>query len=915
MRTPTPPPIEQRPAAPERVWPLDLSIVALASLVLYVITTRLQFDDPRWLFNAWTYIVAVPLIALFLALLSHGIVTQRIQKSIQLGFLFSVFVHLLLLLLAINVIIFSKYLPSAFSGVKPDRRTTQKTVPEYLFRAPEEQKSQPDWSQPVDAVTTSRIKPDQPRMTTPLENSSARRELPVEKPPERPMPKDYLKRRELPEETLPTPAESASRLSRREIREAESSMSMQSPNAPTVPAQSNPQMTNVERRIEQQRRATRAGATTPSVINPTAPASARIPLPLTNQMSLEGARSTSTNLPRIGQMNESPRRQRATPTQAVQPAGSSPAAQSVAVAQLDAAAPRVLAPSSTTVERSGRSQGAPLTNQPNGMTGAAVSSVIADSGDFSPNQRRADSGMPVISGGSGLRAPGRGRQRTGIGLAPAGALTPGDTLPEGPMNVAGDAGDTSIGDRLGPSDVVQRSDSQSTGATRTGSMNANTGTASLSPAMAGPALDISAPEGPGGFSLRARAAPAAFPSRDGPQIAALDINRGSRPRKNVGGPITAAGSQVTSVDSFARRVMRTKSGASPAPGGLIGPATEEAIELGLKYLAKTQNQDGSWSLQGHGTDVILRSDTAATGLCLLAFQGAGYTHRQHRYQDTVNRGLLFLVRNQKSNGNLYRSENQVSDQNVALYSHGIASLALCEAFGMTQDPDLRDPAQACLDYIINTQHRQRGGWRYTPQVSADTSVTGWMMMSLKSGQLSGLEVPDQTYAGIDRWLQLAQSPSRPDRYRYNPFAPDTPTQRHGRSPTPTMTSVGMLMRMYSGWRRDTPAMRSAADYILKYPPEIGTASSPQRDTYYWYYATQVMFHMGGETWEEWNKSLNPLLLEGQITSGPLAGSWDPMRPVPDRWAVHAGRLYVTTMNLLNLEVFYRHLPIYDDTAE
>jgi hypothetical protein len=61
--------------------------------------------------------------------------------------------------------------------------------------------------------------------------------------------------------------------------------------------------------------------------------------------------------------------------------------------------------------------------------------------------------------------------------------------------------------------------------------------------------------------------------------------------------------------------------------------------------------------------------------------------------------------------------------------------------------------------------------------------------------------------------------------------------------------------------------------------------------------------------------MHPLLVDSQIKKGPLAGSWDPRKPIPDRWAGHAGRLYVTTMNLLSLEVFYRHLPLYEDTAK
>ena len=468
-----------------------------------------------------------------------------------------------------------------------------------------------------------------------------------------------------------------------------------------------------------------------------------------------------------------------------------------------------MAPAAMSMTRQGRTGGASLTHQPQGSAQVPSIETSGSTGQFQRNRSEARSGMPAVAQGSARRSPGRARQGTGIGFEPAGVPSPGQSLPDGPMNPAGEIAAEIASDRLGNGPSAQRS----TGSTGRGVANLS------SSAMSGPSFDISAPDGLAGLANQLRPNAGIVMPNDQPRIVALDINRGVRPRRDVGGPITPAGNQVTPVESFSRRVMRTKGGAAPTPAGMVGPATEEAIELGLTYLAKTQKEDGSWSLQGHGTEVALQSDTAATGLCLLAFQGAGYTHLEHQYVDTVNRALKFLVRHQKPDGNLYRSENQISDQNVALYSHGIASLALCEAYGMTQDPELRSAAQMCLDYIIETQHEQRGGWRYTPQVSADTSVTGWMMMALKSGQLSGLEVPDETYEGITRWLELAQSPERPDRYRYNPFAPDTPTQRHGRTPTPTMTAVGMLMRMYSGWRRETPAMKSAADYLLQFPPE------------------------------------------------------------------------------------------------
>jgi hypothetical protein len=355
---------------------------------------------------------------------------------------------------------------------------------------------------------------------------------------------------------------------------------------------------------------------------------------------------------------------------------------------------------------------------------------------------------------------------------------------------------------------------------------------------------------------------------------------------------------------------------NPAVGA--GPETEEAIELGLVYLSRIQTADGRWTLdQNADVDGLpqMASDTAATGLALLAFQGAGYNHREYRYANVVRGGIDFLVGSQQPDGDLYVSMDAESNRVVALYSHSIAALALCEAYGMTQDPQLREPAQKALDFIVQAQHPSRGGWRYTPGVGADTSVTGWMMMALKSGELAKLDVPDDTYQRIEQWLDRAQaSPSQPHLYCYNPYAPDTPEQRGGRQPTRTMTSVGLLMRLYSGWRRDNPDMARGAEYLLEYPPAVGSTLSPRRDTYYWYYATQVMFHMGGRYWNAWNQRLHPLLVSSQIRDEPLSGSWDPLRPVPDRWAPFAGRLYVTTMNLLSLEVTYRYLPLYEDTA-
>lgn len=373
--------------------------------------------------------------------------------------------------------------------------------------------------------------------------------------------------------------------------------------------------------------------------------------------------------------------------------------------------------------------------------------------------------------------------------------------------------------------------------------------------------------------------------------------------------------QDVAVPGFRQRSRETRQELARQRGGSEG--SEKAVEMGLDFLARHQNPDGSWSLHrfggGQGYEnagyAQMQSDTAATGLALLAFLGAGYTHTDGKYRLTVARALDFLLANQQPNGDLFLPMDPASNRNVWLYSHGIAAIALCEAYGMTRDPLLRDPAQRALAFIAEAQNPQQGGWRYSPGRGSDTSVSGWQLMALKSGELAGLEVPPHCYELVQRWLDTAQSTGQPGLYVYRP-ASDMP---HQRQPSRVMTAEALLMRQYLGWKREHPDMLAGAAHLHANLPRW--EGRGVRDAYYWYYATQVMFQMQGKFWVDWNNQLRSLLTSTQVTTGPLAGSWDPLGAVPDRWGREGGRIYVTCLHLLILEVYYRHLPLYQTLEE
>ena len=325
-------------------------------------------------------------------------------------------------------------------------------------------------------------------------------------------------------------------------------------------------------------------------------------------------------------------------------------------------------------------------------------------------------------------------------------------------------------------------------------------------------------------------------------------------------------------------------------------ASEKSVALGLAWLAAHQQSDGNWSFR-HGPDdpgSLARCTTGATGLALLSFLGAGYTHRgELRYRSTVDKGLRYLV------SKMQRTENGgdlrgIVVSNEGMYAHAIASLALCEAYGLTRDPALLIPSQQAINFIVSAQDRKGGGWRYRPRVPGDTTVTGWQVMAIKSAKSGNLYIPEHTISGINHFLGSVQSKGG-SQYGYT----------SPRRATPCMTAIGLLCRMYMGWNRHREPLGDGVEYLSAIGPS-------DEDIYYDYYATQVLHHWGGAEWDKWNSVLRDQLVKTQVKQGDATGSW---KPTGDRGADAGGRLYQTCLSIMTLEVYYRYLPLYQPAAQ
>lgn len=339
-------------------------------------------------------------------------------------------------------------------------------------------------------------------------------------------------------------------------------------------------------------------------------------------------------------------------------------------------------------------------------------------------------------------------------------------------------------------------------------------------------------------------------------------------------------------DSGSRQAMLASSGGTAE--------TERAVAAALGWIARHQSPDGSWNCKQFSNqcnDPSCRKHVAkdakeypmgATSFGLLPMFAAGLTAESDSpYQSHIRRGLDWMLKNQDpKTGRLFTG---------SMYEHGLATITLCEAYGLSKDPKLRGPAQAAVNYIQDIQH-SGGGWRYEPKQPGDTSVVGWMVMALRSAQMAGLQVKSQTLDKAQGFLLTVA------RGKSGGLAAYDTSSAPGRS----TSAIALLCHQYNGMRRSDPAMIEGMNYLIANPPHAS------KDCYYWYYATQVMHNLSGPEWQDWNDRARELWIATQIKEGCAAGSWSP----EGHGTATAGPLMVTSLIALNLELYYRYRPLY-----
>lgn len=249
-----------------------------------------------------------------------------------------------------------------------------------------------------------------------------------------------------------------------------------------------------------------------------------------------------------------------------------------------------------------------------------------------------------------------------------------------------------------------------------------------------------------------------------------------------------------------------------------------------------------------------------TALAALCWLGAGYDHKTpNRYREQIERVLTWLQAQPQDDHGLVGSD---------LATHAQLTCALAEAYGMTLDPALKQPAQSALDALIAQQH-QEGWWpAAVGGTTADLQACAWAVMACTKATFGGLMVG----TALDHASTWAR------------------TQLDAAEPGGDAKAIGrlLIMNVFIGRKGDATTAALIANRMGDLEPFLHTLSPEGR--YFWMLS---VFQVGGEHRRPFNTVARPIL-EAHVKQEPLQVDADGQADARDYYAI------------LSLEIFYHY---------
>lgn len=323
------------------------------------------------------------------------------------------------------------------------------------------------------------------------------------------------------------------------------------------------------------------------------------------------------------------------------------------------------------------------------------------------------------------------------------------------------------------------------------------------------------------------------------------------------------------------------------PNAMIGQAVPRDVRdmylRGLQYLIKTQAKDGSWQGGQQGPGV--------TGMCLMTFLAIGEDPNYGIYSNVVRRAVKSIINKQDRTTGYY---------GPSMYHHGFAMLAMAEAYGSVDERKLWEAGEKnklsiaeSLELAVrcattSQKKNPNNAWRYSPDTSsADTSVSGAILVGLLAARNAGIAVPDEAIDKAVSYFTKMTADNGQVAYSGGIGGFDESFAR---------ISIGALVYALAK-RKELPQYKATLDYLTQRLDRDGGSTGHGYAEYTRYYQAQALFQGDIEAWEKWNKQLIRRLKSMQQPDGSISGTFGPS--------------VGTSMSLLSLALNFRLLPIYE----
>ena len=341
---------------------------------------------------------------------------------------------------------------------------------------------------------------------------------------------------------------------------------------------------------------------------------------------------------------------------------------------------------------------------------------------------------------------------------------------------------------------------------------------------------------------------------------------------------------------------------------IMGATVEEqtttltAIERGLKYLARTQRNNGSWFNQGgYGT-----YPAVMTSLAGLALMSGGSTPETGPYAKNVTKAMMYVLRIAESHKDGLIAGPGAEGR--SMYGHGFSMLFLAHCYGMEIGEDYEVRIRAALNKAVkltaesqsdlgaNLKHA--GGWIYTPTSRGDEgSVTVTQLQALRACRNVGIKVPKSTIDRAVAYLKHCQMGDGGICYSARSRSSSRPAI--SAAAIACFYAAGIYDRRAAGTEGTESKMVAKLVEYVKKRVQVGAGSSGMWGHYFYthLYLAEAFYSRGGKDWKEYYPKIRTRLLSMQ---NPTDGSWN---------GDGVGTTYGTAIATLILQLPYGYLPI------